>query len=83
MALAAKPMFSPSCGATRIIAGAKLDASAFARDLGIGRVLGFARSAASELAFIIGTRCYRGEQAAMVSAKRERDAFRYPAGDFQ
>src|SRR5512144_1359217 len=76
MARAAKPIFSPSGGAIRITAGAKLDGSVFARDLGIVRALGFARSAASALAFIIGTRCYRGEQAAMVSRKRERYAFR-------
>jgi hypothetical protein len=82
MALAAKPIFSPSCGAIRIIAGATLDGSVFARDLGIAGALGFARFPASALVFIIGTRCYRGEQAAMVTRK-ERDAFRYPAGDFQ
>ena len=41
---------------------APLVASGFARLLG----------SASALAFIIGTRCYRGEQAAMVSRNRER-----------
>src|SRR5262245_42511633 len=82
MALAAKPIFSPSCGAIRITAGAMTEGSAFARYLGVARALGFGRSPAA-LAFIIGTRCYRDEQAAMVSRKRERYAFKYPAGDFQ
>jgi hypothetical protein len=61
------------------------EGSAFARDLGAARRFGFARllGSASALVFIIGTRCYRGEQAAMVSRKRERYAFNYPAGDFQ
>jgi hypothetical protein len=85
MALAAKPIFSPSCGSTRITAGAKPTGWDFARDLGTPRRFGFGRlfGSASALVFIIGTRCYRGEQAAMVSRKREQYAFNYPAGDFQ
>src|SRR5262245_52160175 len=82
MALAESPIFSPSCGAIRITAGAIPEGPASARYLGVARALGFGRSHAA-LAFIIGTRCYRDEQAAMVSRKRERYAFKYPAGDFQ
>ena len=64
-------------------AGAKLGAFGDVGDLGFAGAFGFVRFPASALAFIIGTRCYRGEQAAMVSRKRERYAFNYPAGDFQ
>src|SRR6478752_1597713 len=60
IARAAKPIFSPSCGAMRMTAGAKLGAFGVARDLGFARALGFMRAPASALAFIIGTRCYRG-----------------------
>src|SRR6476660_7323098 len=83
MARAAKPIFSPSCGSTRITAGAKPGCLGVASDLGIARDFVLFRPAASALAFIIGTRCNRGEPAAMATANREQEAFKYPAGDFQ
>src|SRR5215831_14192296 len=72
MARAAKPIFWPSCGATRITAGALIDAFRIARVLDFARALGFLSSSASALAFVIGTRCYRGSFAAMAPSQKSK-----------